>query len=78
MIPVESNIVLNRKDVLLRTMSFYVYMNRQVAKDAKVSFGFPDRDGRSGKITNALRAKLKLNPNSAISLPTENIEFFYF
>jgi len=70
-------------------------LNREGAKDAKVSFGFPDRDpreirvaphshefhgtgGRSGKITNALRAKLKLNPNSAISLPTENIEFFYF
>jgi len=29
-------------------------MNREGAKDAKGFFGFPDRDDRSGKITNAL------------------------
>ncbi len=33
-------------------ISFFI-LNREDAKDAKVSFSFPDRNGRSGKITNA-------------------------
>jgi len=69
-------------------------LNRQGAKDAKgflvFLIGIPEKyalllirmnftgQADDSKKASTLRAKLKLNPNSAISLPTENIEFLYF